>query len=189
MKCLLLFLAVRHFEMVFDFLECFVCLTLSGSCDLWPQIYRCSFSAFSCPVAMSMSDLASWLGSLGGQWLVSSTNDHVRPCNLKPQQRDLTPVLRRPVEPAGRYGIGSGRSAFALGPPSVTSATMEAISSPPPHSISKRTMRRPTRQPFRGRLIRLGRMSESSTSSRCAGVVATARTRVRSVSKIPLLPR
>jgi len=27
-------------------------------------------------------------------------NDHVRPCNLKPQQRDLTPVLRRPVEPA-----------------------------------------------------------------------------------------
>jgi hypothetical protein len=28
-------------------------------------------------------------------------NDHVRPCNLKPQQRDLAPVLRRPVEPAG----------------------------------------------------------------------------------------
>jgi hypothetical protein len=25
---------------------------------------------------------------------------HARPCNLKPQQRDLTPVLRRPVEPA-----------------------------------------------------------------------------------------
>src|SRR5712671_6399869 len=30
-----------------------------------------------------------------------STNDHVRPCNLKPQPRDLTPVLHRPVEPAG----------------------------------------------------------------------------------------
>src|SRR5947207_12522013 len=30
------------------------------------------------------------------------TNDHVRPCNLKPQRRDLTPVLRRPVEPAPR---------------------------------------------------------------------------------------
>src|SRR6266446_5168188 len=27
-------------------------------------------------------------------------NDHVRPCNLKPRRRDLTPVLRRPVEPA-----------------------------------------------------------------------------------------
>jgi len=25
-------------------------------------------------------------------------------CNLKPQQRDLTPVLRRPVEPAGQNG-------------------------------------------------------------------------------------
>jgi len=24
-----------------------------------------------------------------------------RPCNLKPQQKDLTPVLCRPVEPAG----------------------------------------------------------------------------------------
>jgi IS30 family transposase len=32
--------------------------------------------------------------------LVSSTNDHVRPCNLKLQRRDLTPVLRRPIEPA-----------------------------------------------------------------------------------------
>jgi hypothetical protein len=38
---------------------------------------------------------------IGTKWLVSS-NDHVRPCNLKPQQRDLTPVLRRPVEPAGQ---------------------------------------------------------------------------------------
>src|SRR2546421_13033392 len=31
-------------------------------------------------------------------------NDHVRPCNLKPRQRDLTPVLRRPVEPATENG-------------------------------------------------------------------------------------
>src|SRR4029077_8551261 len=41
-----------------------------------------------------------------------------------------------------------------------TSATMDAISSPPPHSISKRTMRRPTRRPFRGRLTRLGEGSK-----------------------------
>src|SRR5450631_3659648 len=27
-------------------------------------------------------------------------NGHVRPCNLKPPRRDLTPVLHRPVEPA-----------------------------------------------------------------------------------------
>src|SRR6202790_4348761 len=32
--------------------------------------------------------------------VLASPFDHVRPCNLKPQQRDLTPVLRRPVEPA-----------------------------------------------------------------------------------------
>src|SRR5712664_2547119 len=74
-----------------------------------------------------------------------------------------------------RYGIGSGRSAFAFGGlHRVTSATMCAISSPPPHSISKRTMRRPTRRPFRGRLIRLGEAERSSTPRRCAGVVATA---------------
>src|SRR5436305_6272764 len=35
-------------------------------------------------------------------------------------------------------------------------------------------MRRPTRQPFRGRLTRLGVNERSSTPSRCAGVVATA---------------
>src|SRR5206468_2206531 len=35
-------------------------------------------------------------------------------------------------------------------------------------------MRRPTRQPFRGRLTRLGVNERSSKPSRCAGVVATA---------------
>jgi hypothetical protein len=29
---------------------------------------------------------------------------HARPCNLKPQQRDLTPVLRRSVEPGAQSG-------------------------------------------------------------------------------------
>src|SRR5437899_2809875 len=37
---------------------------------------------------------------------------------------------------------------------------MCAISSPPPHSISKRTMCRPTRLPYRGRLKWLGELSE-----------------------------
>src|SRR5437016_1002256 len=32
-----------------------------------------------------------------------------------------------------------------------------------PHSISKRTMRRPTRRPFRGRLIRLGERANQDT--------------------------
>ena len=31
---------------------------------------------------------------------------------------------------------------------------------PPPHGISKRTMCRPTRQRYRGRLLRLGEMSD-----------------------------
>ena len=39
----------------------------------------------------------------------------MRPCNLKRQQRDLMPVLRRPVEPAGvkpTYRTGLPRSEF-----------------------------------------------------------------------------
>jgi hypothetical protein len=39
---------------------------------------------------------------------------------------------------------------------------------------SKRTMRRPTRPLFRGRLIHLDEMSEAVTSRCCAGVVAAA---------------
>ena len=32
------------------------------------------------------------------KWCVSSTNGHVKPWELKPQQKDLMQVLRRPVE-------------------------------------------------------------------------------------------
>src|SRR3984957_19077931 len=46
---------------------------------------------------------------------------------------------------------------------------------PPPHGISKRTMCRPTRQRYRGRLLRLGEMSDDD-AHRCTGVVAAART-------------
>src|SRR5713226_8656563 len=55
----------------------------------------------------------------------------------------------------------------------VTSATMCAISSPPPHSISKNPMFRPTRQGYRGRLIWLGARA-TITPSCCTGVVAAA---------------
>jgi hypothetical protein len=41
-------------------------------------------------------------GIVGGPLISLSTNDPVRPCNLKLQRRNLTPGLRRPVEPAGR---------------------------------------------------------------------------------------
>ena len=36
-----------------------------------------------------------------GVWPASSMSGHARPWDLKPRQRNLTPVLRRPVELAG----------------------------------------------------------------------------------------
>ena len=41
------------------------------------------------------------------------------------------------------------------------SASVQAVTPVNAEQASKRTMRRPTRQPFRGRLIRLGEMSET----------------------------
>ena len=60
------------------------------------------------------------------KWCVSSTNGHVRPWELKPQQKDLMQVLRRPVEttPSKQTFSGAGyRSATgqqATSPPSQT---------------------------------------------------------------------
>ena len=51
---------------------------------------------------------------------------------------------------------------------------MQAATRVNAEQASKRTMRRPTRQPYRGRLTRLGENERSSAPSRCAGVVATA---------------
>jgi len=42
------------------------------------------------------------------------------------------------------------------------SASVQAVTRVNAEQASKRTMRRPTRQPLRGRLTRLGRMSEAS---------------------------
>ena len=54
------------------------------------------------------------------------------------------------------------------------SASVQAVTRVNAEQASKRTMRRPTRLPYRGRLIRLGEVSKSNTLSRCAGVLATA---------------
>ena len=57
---------------------------------------------------------------------------------------------------------------FAWSPPEwVVSDLMlpNCRSLPSPHGISKRTMCRPTRLQFRGRLIRLGEMSEDDAQS------------------------
>jgi hypothetical protein len=53
------------------------------------------------------------------------------------------------------------------------SASVQAVTRVNAEQTSKRTMRRPTRQPYRGRLIRLGERAKT-TPIRCAGVVATA---------------
>ena len=53
-------------------------------------------------------------------------------------------------------------------------ASVQAVTRVNAEQASKRTMRRPTRSPFRGRLIRLGGNERSSAPSCCAGVVATA---------------
>ena len=37
------------------------------------------------------------------KWCVSSTNGHVKPWELKPQQKDLMQVLRRPVETTAQH--------------------------------------------------------------------------------------
>src|SRR6202040_4233797 len=53
------------------------------------------------------------------------------------------------------------------------SASVQAVRRVNAGQASKRTMRRPTRQPFRGRLIRLGEKAKS-TPGRCTGVGAAA---------------
>src|SRR5512136_181437 len=53
------------------------------------------------------------------------------------------------------------------------SASVQAVTRVNAEQASKRTMRRPTRRPFRGRLTRLG-YERNHTPSCCAGVVATA---------------
>src|SRR5882672_5855375 len=68
----------------------------------------------------------------------SSTADARRQARCR-QRASLTSSFRSPrsvwCPVSGRYGIGSGRSAFAWGLHRFTSATMDAISSPPLHSI------------------------------------------------------
>src|SRR3984957_11039293 len=46
---------------------------------------------------------------------------------------------------------------------------------PPPHGISKRTMCRPTRQRYRGRLLRLGEMSDDDAQPLYRGICIALR--------------
>src|SRR5438552_3317197 len=51
---------------------------------------------------------------------------------------------------------------------------MQAVTRVNAEQASKRTMHRPTRLPYRGRLTRFGRIERSGAPNRCAGVLATA---------------
>ena len=84
---------------------------------------------------------------------------------------------RQPLQPEA---IGAVMEATKWLKPSISvsrigdSASVQAVTRVNAEQTSKRTMRRPTRQPYRGRLTRLGENERSSAPSRCAGVVATA---------------
>jgi hypothetical protein len=71
---------------------------------------------------------------------------------------EATKRLKPPVKGVTKYG---------------DDASVQAVTRVNAEQASKRTLRRPTRLPYRGRLIRLGESSEEGPS-RCAGVVATA---------------
>src|SRR5467141_2054268 len=53
-------------------------------------------------------------------------------------------------------------------------ASVQAVTRVNAEQASKRTMHRPTRLPYRGRLTRFGRIERSGAPNRCAGVLATA---------------
>src|SRR5262245_40248437 len=75
------------------------------------------------------------------------------PVGASPTRRTLQPeatgaameVTLKPSDSASRLGDG---------------ASVQAVTRVNAEQASKRTMRRPTRRPFRGRLIRLGEMSK-----------------------------
>ena len=59
--------------------------------------------------AVSIDDVMADAGLT--KWPASSMSGHARPWDLKPRQRNLTPVLRRPVEPATQSGHERARTA------------------------------------------------------------------------------
>jgi hypothetical protein len=71
---------------------------------------------------------------------------------------EVTKRLKPSVKRATKYG---------------GSASVQAVTQVNAEQASKRSMRGPTRLPYRGRLIRLGKRADEAPS-RCAGVVATA---------------
>src|ERR1700693_2941250 len=98
-------------------------------------------------------------------------------------QRRRFPVGANPTrQPLQPEAIGAVMEVTKWLKPSISvsriggSASVRAATRVNAEQSSKRTMRRSTRQPYRGRLIRLDENERSDTFRRCAGVVAAAYT-------------
>jgi hypothetical protein len=90
------------------------------------------------------------------------------PVGARPTRQPLQPEATGAVMEVTKW-LKPSESVSRIG----DSASVQAVTRVNAEQASKRTMRRPTRQPFRGRLTRRGWMSEECPR-RCAGVVATA---------------
>src|SRR3974390_2653718 len=90
-----------------------VAATLYPDRERW-SVWRCDKDTFGGsrwrPTSMFTSAIRKARGSVVP---MNSTSGHARPWDLKPQQRDLTLVLHRPVELATKHCIGP-RSASAI---------------------------------------------------------------------------
>src|ERR1700750_992814 len=90
------------------------------------------------------------------------------PVGASPTRRPLQPEATGAAIEATKY-VKPSECVSRIG----DSASVQAVTRVNAEQTSKRTMRRPTRQPYRGRLTRLG-YERKDPPSRCAGVVATA---------------
>src|SRR4029450_1933249 len=74
------------------------CEPKTSTCRSFATISSGLYRFLAIAVLLDVKDIPQ-VGPLQWGWI--TTNGHVRPWDSKPPQRDLTPVLHRPVEPAG----------------------------------------------------------------------------------------
>src|ERR1700752_3245071 len=108
--------------------------------------------------------------SLDGRLGVCAVQRRRFPVGGNPTRQPLQPEATGAVMEATKWLKPSVKRVTKYG----DSASVQAVTQVNAEQASKRTMRRPTRQPYRGRLTRRGAYERSSAPSRCAGVVATA---------------
>ena len=120
--------------------------------DVLPELTEADLEKLGLPLGPRKRILKA-IANLGEAQKTSGAESRAPPPKDTAERRQLTVMF---CDLSGFRSFG-----FCIGGlHRVTSATMCAISSPPPHSISKRTMCRPTRLLYRGRLKWLGELSE-----------------------------